>query len=284
MADTYKKKESAAITPHKQVRKTFSMHFARFKNASKRLIDKLLFPDNLKCTFCGADIPNFDERPYCDDCAKTLPYNNGHRCEICDQPIGSEATVCDFCQKEKRNFKKAICPFLYEDEVKNAILAFKDSNQRYRAKAFARMIAEKLEGLSIDIITFIPMTDKKLKQRTFNQSQLLAEELGKILQKPVLACFEKLRDVKSQKTLTYQQRRAAMVGTYQAKRVKLSKSQNILIVDDIITTCATVGYCAGLIYPRVNNIYVCGLAREYVRPAQTQKGRKNILFSFKTKK
>ena len=154
---------------------------------------------------------------------------------------------------------------MYDGVVKGTILSFKDSNQRWRAKSFARMIAKRLEGVNIDIITFIPMTEKKLKKRSFNQAQLLAEELGKILQKPVLSCFEKTRDLKAQKTLNFRERREAMIGTYRLKRVKLSKEQNVLIVDDIITTCATINYCAGLIYPKVNNIYVCAIARQYIR-------------------
>ncbi len=254
-----KKKDS------KSACKSFSVRLSRFWTASKNFASQLFFPENMKCVFCGADIPNFEERPYCDECAKTLPFNNGHRCQICDVPIESEANVCDFCQKGKHFFKKAFCPFLYDGVVKSKILAFKDSNQRWRAKSFARMIADRLDGVNIDVITYIPMTEKKLKKRSFNQSQLLAEEIGKILQKPVLSCFEKTRDVKAQKTLSYRQRREAMVGTYKLKRVKLSKSQNVLIVDDIITTCATIGYCAGLIYPKVQNVYACAIARQYVR-------------------
>ena len=250
----------------KTIRKNFSVRLARFWTASKRFATRLFFPEDMKCVFCGADIPNFDERPYCDECARSLPFNNGHRCAICDVPLESDAEVCDFCQSEEKHFKKAFCPFIYEGVVKNTILAFKDSNQRWRAKSFARMIAKRLDGVEIDIITFVPMTEKKLNKRSFKQAQLLAEEIGKILHKPVLACFEKTRDVKEQKTLTFRERREAMVGTYKLKRVKLSKEQNVLIVDDIITTCATIGYCAGLIYPKVKNVYVCAVARQYVRP------------------
>lgn len=251
----------------KQQKKLCKKLLVSFSNFFRKIKDSpsVLFPDDIKCCFCGIDIPQFDVKPYCEECEKTLPFNNGHRCQICDQPIESEATVCDFCQREKRYFKKAICPFLYEGVVKNAILGFKDSNQRYRAKAFALILTEKLRDIDIDIITYIPMTKKKEKKRTFNQAKLLADEIGKILNKPVLCCFEKIRDVKAQKNLTYKERRENLIGTYITKRVELSKSQNVLIVDDIITTCATVGYCAGLIYPKVKDIYVCGIAREYIR-------------------
>ncbi len=241
----------------------------RYWSKTKKFAEKMLFPDNIKCIFCGVDIDNFEERPYCDECAKILPFNNGHRCEICDQPILDEANVCDLCQKEKKNFKKAFCPFLYEGSVKNLVLKYKDSNCRYLAQPLANIISKCLEGIKIDIITYIPMTEKKEKKRTFNQSKLLAEEIGKILNCPVLCCFAKIKDKVSQKNLIFKERRQNIIGTFIAKDVNLNRNQNVLIVDDVLTTCSTVSYCAGLIYPKVNNIYVCGIAREYVRPEKT---------------
>ena len=240
----------------------------RFEIAIKKVgkfLSNLLFPEDIKCTFCGTDIPNFEEQPFCTECEKVLPFNNGHRCEICDQPIASEAKVCDFCQAQKKNFKRAFCPFLYEGKVKNAILAYKESNQRYRAKAFAKIIVKYMGDVQLDVITYIPMTEKKEKARTFNQSKLLAEEIGKILNLPVLSIFKKERDQKSQKESTFKERRGNMIGLYTLKKVKLNKEDNILIVDDVITTGATVGYCAGLVLPKVSKVYVCAIAREYVR-------------------
>lgn len=228
----------------------------------------LMFPDNIKCMFCENDIPDFENVPYCKECEKELPFNNSHRCEICDQPIFDEATTCDFCQKEKRNFDKVFCPFLYEGKVKNAILAFKDSNQKFRAKAFANLIVRRMgeTAKTIDFVTYIPMTPKKEKRRGFNQSQLLAEEIGKILKVSVLSVFEKLKESENQKELSYKQRRANMVGMFALKKVKLSKSDNVLLVDDVVTTCATIGYCSGLLRPKVSKIFVGAIAREYVRP------------------
>ncbi len=258
----------------------------KFFQKMKLRLEYLLFPDDIRCVFCGCDITHFYEKPFCKDCEKTLPFNNKHRCMICDQPIGNEANICDICQTHKRNFKRAYCPFIYEGAVKSSILSFKESNQRFRAKAFARMIVEymRTDIPALDVITFIPMTKKKEKSRTFNQSKLLAEEIGKLLNLPVLSMFSKVKD-STQKSSTYKTRLANVVGMYVLKKVKLNRNQNVLIVDDILTTCATVGYCAGLIYPKVNNVYVCGIAREYVRPKIMPKNHtKNLKMNFFQKK
>lgn len=255
---------------NKKPKKTKRIKFAKWLKKVRAALSDLLFPENLKCIFCGVDVPDFEHKPYCEDCEKTLPFSEGQRCSVCDQPIASEATVCDFCQKEKKNFEKAFCPFEYAGVVKKAILGFKESNQRYRAKPFAKLIVQYMQTekpeLKLDVVTYIPMTERKEKLRTFNQSKLLAEEVGKLLNIPVLCVFKKNFDAKkTQKKSTFKERRANLMGMYSLKKVKLKKTDNLLLVDDVLTTCATVGYCAGLARPKVNKVYVCGIAREYVR-------------------
>jgi len=229
----------------------------------KMWINDLLFPENIKCIFCGVDVPHFEDRPYCDDCEKKISFNNKNKCTICAEPIDNEATVCDVCQKTKRYFKKAFCPFVYEGIVRNAILGFKDSNRRYMAKTFAKYIAKEIVDakIKIDIITFVPMTKKKTRERSFNQSKLLAEEVGKIFDLPVVALFEKTRDNKAQKYLTAKERSAAIDGLYVFNKTKLESDVNVLIVDDIITTGSTINYCASLIEKKVKGVYAAAIAR-----------------------
>ena len=229
----------------------------------RAFFDKLLFPDDIKCVFCGRDVPDFERKPYCDDCEKTLPFNNGHRCIICDEPIDNEAIVCDSCQKQKMYFRKAFCPFVYKDAVRSAILSYKDSNHRYLARTFAKFIVEEINKSNIKLtkITYIPMTKKKEKERSFNQSKLLAEEIGKLLNIEVVSLFEKTKDGVAQKFLSAKERMESMRGLYVFNKTRLSKSDNVLIVDDIITTCATMNYCASLISKKVNLVYACAIAR-----------------------
>lgn len=238
----------------------------KFKNFIKKtheFLSNILFPDNIKCIFCGSDVPDFENKPYCDNCEKLIEFNNGNRCKICDEPINNEAVVCDACQKNKRAFKKAFCPFVYSGVVRNAILSYKSSNHRYKSKVFAKYIANRIieSHVQIDYITYIPLTKKKEKQRTFNQSKLLASEISKLLNVELITIFEKSKDTPPQKFATYNERQENMIGTYSLLPIKLDKNKNYLIVDDIITTCATVNYCASLIKKKVNNVYVASIAR-----------------------
>lgn len=56
-----------------------------------------LFPDDIKCIFCGNDIANFDP-PYCDACKDKLSFNSGNRCLVCNVPIKNVAIICDHWQ------------------------------------------------------------------------------------------------------------------------------------------------------------------------------------------
>lgn len=239
----------------KEKMKNFMEKFDKFLN--------LIFPPDIKCIFCGNDINHFYEQPYCSKCAKTLSYNTGNRCRICDEPIDNEAIVCDDCQKQKRHFKRAYCPFVYEDKIRENLLSYKIHNRRYLALAYALMI-EKYIGEDIkhfDLITFVPMTPKKEKERSFNQSKLLAEELGKLTKLPVMTCLKKNFDTKPQKELSYKERMKNLNNVISVVNNKEIKGKKILLVDDIITTCATIDTCASCLSKYAQEISVCAVAR-----------------------
>lgn len=235
---------------------------AFLKKIGGKAVD-LLFPKNIKCVFCNNDVPDFENKMICEECENDLPFNNENKCGICSHPISNEAKICDICQKNKRYFKKAFCPFVYSGKVRKAILGYKDSNQRWRAEFFSKYIFDEIKrsGLEFDFITFVPMTKKKLKRRGFNQAKLLAEELSKLMNLPVQEIFTKKFDGKMQKFSTYKERQENVDGMYALLPVKLKRKSSILIVDDIITSCATVNACSKLVYKRVKSVYVCAVAR-----------------------
>ena len=226
------------------------------------LIDKLLFPDDIKCIFCGRDIPTFYDKPYCNECEKSLPFNNTNRCLICDMPIESEAKICDFCQNNKRFFKKAYSPFIYDGIVRQSILSYKFNNNRYLAKGFAIIIAKYIKNLKIDFITFVPMTKKKFKERSFNQSERLAEEIGKILNVKVIKTLNKIKDTGEQKVLNYKERSKNLKDAFAVMNKDLIKGKSVLLVDDVITTCATVNTCAEYL-SKYSTVFVTAIARNF---------------------
>ena len=103
----------------------------KFFTKTLTIANKTLFPEEIKCIFCGKDINHFSEKPFCNECENNLPFNDGKRCKICDMPIAGESEVCDFCKSNHKSFNKARSPFKYESKVRNLIINFKSKNKKY---------------------------------------------------------------------------------------------------------------------------------------------------------
>lgn len=241
--------------------------FTKFKNyisKAKDYVLNLIFPKNIKCIFCGNDVPNFEEKPYCTQCEKQDIFNNGKRCKICDLPLYDESDLCDNCKNKKYLFQKAFCPFIYKAGVKNAILKLKEDNAKYLAKPFANFMAQKIieENITINLIIPVPSHPKTIRKRGYNQAEVLALELGNILQIPVESnAIIKSTYTRQQKKLNYKQRQKNLYDSFKLIDKQKLKDKNILIVDDILTTCATVNSIALLLKGIAKNIYVAAVAR-----------------------
>ena len=233
-------------------------------NTKEKLLNTL-FPKNFKCIFCGRDIKDFDTQPYCEECAKQNFFNIEKRCMYCDTPIFDESTICDFCKEKHKSFDKAICPLIYKDNVRTRILKFKDDNAKYLAEPFARIIQKRLidEKINFDYIIPVPLHKSKLKKRGYNQAEILAIQIGRLFDKEVKKdLIIKTKETANQKTLNFQQRQNNMVEAFVSTDKNFIKNKNFLIVDDVITTGATVSACASLLKNKgAKNVFCCAIAR-----------------------
>lgn len=234
----------------------------KIKNAFIKIKDfatNALFPTDIKCIFCARDIPS---GYICADCLNENIFNEGNRCQKCDTPIKEDNIICDHCKKYKRHFSSIYCPFLYQGVVRKSILRFKSDGAKFLAKPFATMIAQRLEVDEVDFDIIIPVPSHKstIRKRGYNPAKVLADELGKIMSKPVEDILIKTTLSNNQKFLNYEERQTNLENTIMLLDNNKIKNKNVLIVDDIITTCATIEACASLMH-KANNIYGCAIAR-----------------------
>ena len=225
----------------------------------KNVLLDALYPEDIKCIFCGRDIP----LPYiCDDCLKEDIFNEGNRCIKCDTPLKDDNLVCDHCKKTKRHFNGVYCPLKYAGIVRKALLQFKSDGAKYLAKPFAKFISQRLDvdQVEFDVIVPVPSHKSTIRKRGYNPAKVLADELGKITSKPVVDAFYKMRKTKNQKFLDYQERQSNLENTIMLLNNSAIKGKNVLIVDDIITTGATIEACAVLLH-KAKNIYAAAVAR-----------------------
>lgn len=236
----------------------------------KIFLDKLLnllFPKNLKCIFCGKDIPNFNEKPYCDHCEKNLPFNNGHKCKICDMEIVGEGEVCELCKTNHKSFDKACSVFKYEGKVRNIILKLKDSNAKYLVHPMAKLMSNTLPDSmkDFDLIIPVPSSAKSMKKRGYNHAKLLAEEISKLTNVEMRSdILIKHKETLPQKSLSFKERHKNLVDAFKLTSRKDIKDKTILLIDDVMTTSATSNACSHLLKRHCKKVYVLTFARNTI--------------------
>ena len=214
-----------------------------------KLINKILdvvFPSNTTCLVCGGELNHNKESEMCEDCLKNLPYITAPSCIVCGAPIKSMAKVCNYCQNHKPTYTRAIAPFVYEGEMVGLIHSLKFGNAKYIAKSLAFFMAEcfKSHNLSADIIIAVPLSYQRKKQRGYNQSELLATEVSKMLNISLeVDCLKKIANTKPQEKLTYKERQQNLKNTFSVINENKIKNKTILLIDDVYTTGATAINC-----------------------------------------
>ena len=209
------------------------------------IIADFLFPP--RCPFCLELLSS--KVPVCDDCLKILPFNDEKCCDICSRPIEEFSyNTCLNCREQKIYFEHSFVPLIYKGKVKETVLMLKKGHP-YFAKGFAYLLADKILSspnyTHFDVITFVPQSYKGRLDRGYNQAELIAKELSKLLKIPCKAFLTKTNDGEEQHLLSAAQRRENVKKCYFPKDIQ--GEGTVLLVDDIYTTGATTNYCARLL-------------------------------------
>ena len=200
----------------------------------------LVFPR--RCPVC--DRPAGYGRLICPGCIGKLKVVKGAVCCKCGKPLVDEsAELCSGCRGTKHQYKEGRSLYEYKS-VNRSIYRFKYSGRSeygdYFGKAMAHYLGKTIKEWDPDIIVPVPLHEKKLRKRGFNQSAVLAKSLSKELGIPYSdRLIKRVRNTVPMKELDARKRQinlknAFIVGSYD---VKLRK---VVIVDDIYTTGSTV--------------------------------------------
>ena len=187
----------------------------------------ILFPP--RCVFCRKFLRSGGDL-ICDDCRNSLPYTHG----------GGEKTG-DF-------FSACVAPLYYEDDVRQSLLRFKFKGATGYSKAYGRLLADCIrENLAgrYDLISWVPLSKKRLKERGYDQSMLLAMAAALELDDVAVSTLDKTLEAEKQSLMgSAEKRRANISGAYRAADPELVQGKRILLIDDIVTTGATLSECA----------------------------------------
>ena len=210
----------------------------------KRIID-FIFPPNYTCICCGRDIFN---NPYgvCEGCKSSLPFLTGRLCQHCSDILISDGDYCKRCKGKAQLYDKAISPFIYTDAIAKHIQNLKYNNAKYLAEPLSRFMADTFcnSKISTDFVTPVPLCTKRMKERGYNQSSLLADSFSKIVNIPVLDVLERVKETGTQTELNFIERQKNLKDAFRVVNKKLVKDKSVLVIDDVFTTGATVSECA----------------------------------------
>ena len=191
-----------------------------------KLLD-LLFPP--KCPFCRSILKD-RETIVCAECRRSLPWTQGAARE-----------------QRFRHIERCVSPLYYEDLVRRSLLRYKFGGLSVYAPKYAELMRDALteSGVSFDLIAWAPLGRKRLRRRGYDQARLLAGNLSSLFEVACPQLLVKTVDNPPQSgTRTAEQRRANVSGVYRVTDPALVKDRRILLVDDIVTTGATLSECA----------------------------------------
>jgi ComF family protein len=235
------------------------------------------FPSD--CRLCNTPLVNISRLPVCLPCLAEIHAITGGVCSICGERVFSPHAPdvaeirCELCRRLEPPFVKAAAYGSYEGGLRELIHLLKYEQVRPAAVVLGRMLAEAVSGLEPGwtqnpvVVVPVPLHTRKLRQRGFNQSELIAHhalKLGAGSGRLVLRSriLERRRETQSQIGLTRHQRRENLRGSFAVARPQEIAGREILLVDDVFTTGTTVSECARVLRRAgASKVFVATVAR-----------------------
>lgn len=199
---------------------------------------KLVFPD--KCILCG-ELLKKGELDLCGRCRNDTPEYDRWGQKI--QHVSDMTAV-----------------WFYEGDVRESILRYKFRGRRSYAPGYGRAVAMRISrDLPLpDVVTWVPVSKKRLKERGYDQVELLARAVSRELGVPCAGCLEKIRDNRPNSSLeSAEARRENVRGVYRAADGAQVSEKRVLLIDDVVTTGSTAAECAGVLRQAGANDVMC---------------------------
>ena len=224
----------------------------------------LFYPEFPKCSVCSKEF-EADKVDLCSNCIAKINFVYENYCIKCGKVVAENEEFCVDCQQYDRFFDQARAVGIYDEGLKEYIKLFKYQNQRHLAESLAQLMVIYINRFyqvkEFDLITYIPVHSNRLEERGFNQAYLLAKEISLYFKIELKTLLSRLESTIKQSKLSKRDRINNLKDKFKVVSPKEVSNKNILIVDDIYTTGATVNQASKiLLNNEANNIKIITIA------------------------
>jgi ComF family protein len=239
-------------------------------------LGRLMYPPH--CLVCSLPNAPDEDRYLCRSCRLITHDVADPTCPRCGMELGPHETArprCASCRNVPLRFDRAVAAARHAGAARQLVLALKFAMRRENVIPLSKMLARRLceTGISgrVQMIIPVPLHRRRRRERGFNQSELLAREVGRLLDLPVRAhCLRRVTDTPPQTlTILPSDRRANVKGAFAVRRDPRLQGKTVLLVDDVLTTGATTDECAAVLKRAgVKHIFVGTATRRMRTPAR----------------
>lgn len=227
------------------------------------------------CKICGQALEPLNFSYICENCWDKVKWLKMPHCSRCGKPFPASfafqevpSLLCVECRQDSSSFKRIFVPTLYEGVMKEAIHLLKYRRKKGIMKRLEKILKiyffqTDLPFSKFDLVVPIPLHRKKLKERGFNQAELLARVIATHFGlKLVKNSLKRVKATKSQASLSKKQRIGNIKGAFQFRNEDKFRAKKILLIDDVYTTGTTVREAARVLRKaKAREVYIFTLAR-----------------------
>ncbi|MCQ2419470.1 MAG: ComF family protein [Clostridia bacterium] len=181
--------------------------------------------------------------PKCIFCRRLLERSENGICRACSLSLPPDESP----ERKSKFFDSCTSCYEYSGVVRESLLRFKFKQASHYADIYGKFLAVRLfeHGIeNYDLVTWVPVSRRRRRKRGYDQAELLARSVARELSLPIAATLEKFVDNPPQShKATPAERQANVRGVYRIVDADAVKNKQILLIDDIVTTGATLSEC-----------------------------------------
>ena len=207
------------------------------------------------CRICENLLIGASRAPICDECLSSFGAAPQRECEICGQRlegitvVEGERLVCRACEQQTYAFARARSYGIYEGQLVKAILLLKwqrmDPLGRWFAERLAEIAVRGGDNFVADVVVPVPLHRDRERERGYNQAGLISKPLARKLGLPHQAfLLMRTRARPNKQVLSLEERWDSVRGAFATRPGSQVDSKRVLLVDDVMTTGATLDACA----------------------------------------